>query len=74
MITFKNKTSVQVIENFDESTDTAETVEQIFEAGELVDAEITSEENGVCELQYGDGSISQGIRRELFNIVPDWDY
>ena len=73
MITFKNKTSVQVIENFDEATDKAETVEQTFEAGELVDADISDEKDGICELQYGDGSISQGIRRELFDIVPGWE-
>lgn len=72
MITFKKDTTLTIVESVDEFTDTVDGVTDTFKSGELVDADITSEENGICDIQYGDGSISTGIPRTDFEVLEDW--
>lgn len=71
MIKFKQDTTLQVIENFDEDTDTITSqVEETFKKGELVDADIyyTEKEGECCDIQYGDGSISLMVKRNSFEV------
>jgi len=69
MIKFYNTVTVPVVESFDEETETAEITDEVFEANKWVDAEIIREENGKCELEFGDGGVAFSIPRDSFEVV-----
>lgn len=71
MIAFKKDIELEIIESFDESTDTlvASSIE-VFKAGEQVDAEIVSEDGDFIVLQFGgSGGLSLGVQRSSFEIL-----
>lgn len=70
MIKFFADTTLYIVEEFDEKLDKViKDCDQTFKAGELVQADIVSENNGYCELQFGDGSVSYNVPRGSFEIV-----
>jgi len=70
MIKFKEDTELNVVTGFDEETDNiTEDGMEIFRAGEPVDAEITSEDGEYVDLQFGDGSVANGVQCSCFEIV-----
>ena len=69
MIRFIADFCVFVIEHFDTATETACGVDEAFKAGAIVQADIVREENGFCEIQYGDGSVSFDVPRNAFEIL-----
>ena len=71
MISFKQNTTLQIIEEFDEKHDEIiAQSEETFKAGQPVDADITSEDGPFCELQFGDGSVAFAVERDSFDILP----
>jgi hypothetical protein len=70
MIRFHNTTVLYVVNQFDEATDTViEDCQETFKAGELVSAEIVSENADYCELQFGDGGCSYNVPRGSFEVI-----
>lgn len=69
MIKFKQDTQIEVITSFDEATDKPTIEIETFKAGEKVDGEIISENGELVDVQFGDGSVSLGIQRNLFEIL-----
>jgi len=75
MIAFKKDTELFIVDRYDEATDTiAESHDEVFKAGEPVDADIVGPvENGnpYVQLQFGDGSVVYGVQRECFDVLND---
>ncbi len=72
MIAFKQDTELEVVISFDEKHDTiAEQAQETFKAGEPVDAEIISENGDYVDLEYGDGTVSVGVLRSSFDVLPE---
>lgn len=72
MITFKQNTTLQIIEEFDEKHDEIiAQSEETFKAGEQVDASITTQNGPFCELQFADGCVAFAVERDSFTVLPD---
>jgi hypothetical protein len=71
MIKFKQDTTLQVIEGYDEATDNiTEDVEETFKGGEKVDADIFNDDGtDYVDIQFGDGSVALGVQRDCFEVV-----
>lgn len=69
MIAFKQDVTLTVVESFDEKTEKVEEVEETFKAGEFVDGDIVDEEDGKCQIEFGDGSQTYGVPRETFDVL-----
>ena len=77
MIKFKQDTTLQVVEGYDEENDNiTEEVEETFKEGELVDADIVSDDDDsddddsdYVDIQFGDGSVAFHIQRDCFEVV-----
>lgn len=70
MIKFHKNIELTIVEGFDEETDniTDESVET-FKAGELVDADIVSEDGKYVNLQFGGGGgVAFGVLRSCFDV------
>lgn len=73
MLRFRTKTTLNVVEGFDEKSDTVtEQCDETFKAGEVVDADVYYEEgdsSGTVDIQFADGSIAQGVPRDCIQIM-----
>ena len=71
MIKFKENVTLNIVEEFDSETDEViSQVDEVFHAGEIVDAEVISEtDDGYCDIEFGDGSIVNNVNRNLFDII-----
>jgi len=73
MIKFKQDTTLQIIEGYDEEADNiVEEFEETFKKGELVDADIVSDDDDsdYVDIQFGDGgSVAFRIQRDCFEVV-----
>lgn len=71
MIKFKQDTTLQVIEGYDEENDNiTEESENTFKKGELIDADIYNDDKtGYVDIQFGDGSVSTGVQKSCFEVV-----
>jgi len=68
MITFKKDIALNVVDEFDEVTDSiVEESIRIFEAGKLVDADICHNHGHYVDLQFGaGGGVAFGVQRSCF--------
>jgi len=70
MIKFFADTTLYIVEEFDEKADKViKDCHETFKAGELVQADIVSENASYADLQFGDGSMTYHVLRSLFEIV-----
>jgi len=73
MLRFRTKTTLNVIEGFDEKNDEiTEQCEQTFKQGEKVDADIYYEEreaDGTVDIQFGDGSVALGVPKDAIQVM-----
>jgi hypothetical protein len=68
LIQFKKETTLQVVTEFDEPTDTIiEECEETFKEGEEVDVTlIPTDVSAYVDMQFGDGSLALGVHRDCF--------
>ncbi len=72
MITFKNDTELNVVSDYDYAADMIkEPSNETFRKGEPVDAEVIEHVGAFVTLQFGDGSVAFGVRRDCFEIVEN---
>jgi exosome complex RNA-binding protein Rrp4 len=72
MIKFFADTTLYIVEEFDEKSDTVtKDCHETFKAGDLVQADIVddSENAGYVDLQFGDGSMTYHVLRGSFEVV-----
>ena len=70
MITFNKDITLQVVEGFDEKTDTITSLTvETFKKGEKVDADVYSENDFTVDIQFGDGSVSIGVPKDSFQVI-----
>ena len=72
--------SVQIIENYDESTDDIEQYTEVFMVGDKVEFDIVDHPNRIVNgklvpdetrinIQFGDGSVAFGLKQEWFKLI-----
>lgn len=70
MLRFRTKTTIEVINQFDEKTDVIlDSEEMTFQQGERVDADIYNKEGDCCDIQFADGSVAIGVLRDSVEEV-----
>lgn len=71
MITFHQDTELFVIDEYDFVNDNiTESHTEVFKAGNLVDAEIVSEDGIYVQLEFGNGSQAFTVSRDCFDVLP----
>ena len=68
-IKFFRDTALEIVESFDDATEKASTVNETFLAGDPVQADIIDERDGLCQLEFGDGSQAFCVPRSSFEII-----
>jgi len=73
MIKFKESIELTIVTDFDEETDNIVGEEtKVFKAGEVVDADVVSEDGKYVDLQFGfNGGVAFGVQRKSFEVMPD---
>jgi prepilin-type processing-associated H-X9-DG protein len=70
MIRFLKETTLQVIEGFDEATDSiTEEAEETFKNGEKADGDIFNEHGNYADIQFGDGSVAYNVPKDRFEVI-----
>lgn len=71
MLRFREKTTLNVITEFDEKTDNIiDEAEMTFKQGEKVDAEICNEDDGdYCDLLFGNGNMATSVLRDCIEEI-----
>jgi hypothetical protein len=70
-IKFLQDCELEVVESFDEATDTAETRNEIFKKDEIFEGDVVSETEITIDFQFGDGSVVYGLNTSLFEVLPE---
>lgn len=69
MIRFRTKTTLQVIENYDEKNEVVDDTEVAFNQGEEKDADIFSDDGDRVDIQFGDGSVALGVLKDDIEVM-----
>lgn len=71
MIQFLVPIELEVVESFDEATETPEVRNEVFSPMELVAADVVSvnEKFNTAEIQFHDGSVAYGVPTSCFKLV-----
>lgn len=67
-IRFTEDVELEVVTNYDEASDKAETTSESFKRGDVVDVDLDREGDVTSSFQFGDGSMAYNVPNELF----DW--
>lgn len=70
-IKFPDACEVEIVESYDEATDTAETSEEQFQAGDIEDVEFLEDHGESVDVQFGDGSVAYNLLKEFFEVIPE---
>lgn len=70
-IRFRNDTELELVTDFDEKTEHAETEKQAWKAGEVEECDLLEDRELEVDVQFGDGSCCYGLTKDLFDIVPE---
>jgi hypothetical protein len=72
MIAFKQQTTLNIVEEFNEKRDEVEVEStETFKAGEPVDADILDEDGPFVSLEFGNGGVAFAVDRESFDVLPN---
>jgi hypothetical protein len=70
MIKFNQKIELEIVEDCPEELDYAPaTCVEVFEPNQTAAGEIVSEDNGLAEIQFGDGSMAYGVPMSSFSVI-----
>lgn len=70
MIRFKKDAQLEFVDGFDEATEHADTSQETFKAGELVDADVIhTHQDGFVDLESGKGGVAFHVDPSLFELV-----
>lgn len=70
-ITFLQDAEIEVVETYDEETDTAESSDEIFRKGEKVEVDIFGRADDNINVQFGDGSCCFGLPLAIVEVEFD---
>ena len=64
---------LEVVNSYDEETDTTDTEDQIFRKDEITEFDVfdVREDTQTINVQFGNGSVVYGLPVKLFTIVQD---
>lgn len=72
MIRFLEDAIIEVIDHYDEELDKSVMGDDLnVKAGEIVDADVFDENEETANIQYGDGSVSYGVPKRLFEVIDE---
>lgn len=67
LIRFIEPCELEIVESYDEETDTTETTTLVVQRGDEHDVDIEDErDNDTTNFQFGDGSMAYGVPNRLF--------
>ena len=70
-IQFTQDIELEVITNYYEDTDSIDSYNETFNAGDEVEVEIFSEDYNSVDIQYPNGSVTLSLSDEHFKIQPE---
>lgn len=73
VIRFLQDVVLEVVETYDEYTDSTKTTDVRFSANDQCDVDFERQGNATSSFQFGDGSLACNVPNELFEIVSDED-
>jgi len=65
LILFINDAEIEVVESFDERTETLQTVNERIAAGQQLDVDVLDEYDDSVDIQFGDGSCAFSVPKSL---------
>jgi hypothetical protein len=68
-IKFNRKSLIEVVESFDEETETCTTSDETFQAGDIVEGDLLEDFGERINFQFGDGSVVFGLYKKCFEII-----
>ncbi len=69
-IKFLEKCELSVVEDFNEITEESSVVNQIFNADEEHDVDLSeNDDENTADIQFGDGSVAFSVPNHLFQIL-----
>lgn len=68
-IKFKKACELEVINSFDEDSQTVDSINESFAEGEIVEGDIFEEIETAVGFQFGDGSCVYSLPRDLFEVI-----
>lgn len=72
-IRFYEEVELEVVENYDEINEVADTYQETFKKGEEIECDLLGGSgNGDCiDVQFGDGSCAFGIPKNLVQVLRE---
>lgn len=68
---FVKECELELVENFDETTEITDTVLQIFRVGDIEEVETENETERYWDILFGDGSVAFCIQKALTEVLED---
>lgn len=73
IVSFNEDCVIQVIEYYDEETDEPVGDIEEFQTGEEVEWDIVDDNDDTVNIQFPEGSVAFGIRKNSFTVICDDD-
>lgn len=70
-IRFMEEVEIEVVENYDEESDTTHTTDKVFARGQEEEVEIIAETETTLDVQFNDGSVAFNVLREYVEELDD---
>lgn len=68
---FVKDCELEIVENFDSTTEISDTSLEIFKEGEIIDVDSENESEQYWDLQFPDGSVAFCINKSLTEVLED---
>lgn len=70
-IQFVKDTELQIVENYDEETDTTVDSSEIFFKGTIEEVDVFGEYEDTIDIQFGDGSCAYAVDCSNFTVIEE---
>jgi len=67
----KRNCGFNVVESYDEKTDTTNEIDVSFKKGEIAEGDLEDDRGDSINFQFGDGSMLYGLKKNLYDVIED---
>lgn len=71
IIRFNCKCLFEIVESYDEDTDTTQTYDQTFEKDDTVEVDLVDDKGETTDMQFANGDMLYGLKKELYEVVTE---
>jgi ubiquinone/menaquinone biosynthesis C-methylase UbiE len=68
-IRWKNEVHLEVVTNYDENNDVADTEQEVFKPNETMEVDVLEDHGDTVDIQFGDGSVAFNVEKTWFEVV-----